>query len=145
MTAGRTTAIAVTTLFSSAANILLNIVMIPTGGLVGSAAATVLAYTLQWAILDATARRSTPLPGVDWGLRLRLAAVCVAVMAAAFLPDGPGFLALRVVGLMVAGGLFLNLLRRINGWGSGLLYVGQHRGRPAGYQRRHAGRPRPRR
>jgi O-antigen/teichoic acid export membrane protein len=145
MTAGRTTAIAVTTLLASAANILLNVVMIPTGGLVGSAVATLVAYTVQWAILEAVARRSSPLPGVDWGLRLRLAGVCVAVLAAAFLPEGPVFLALRVVGLTVAGGLFLNLIRRINGWGSGLLYVGQHRGRPAGYQRRHAGRPGPRR
>jgi hypothetical protein len=95
-------------------------------------------------MLDIAARRSTPLPGADWGLRLRLAGVGVGVTAAAFLPESPGSLALRIVGLAVAGGLFLNLLRRINGWGSGLLYVGQHRGRPAGYQRRHAGRPRSR-
>jgi O-antigen/teichoic acid export membrane protein len=141
LAAGRTTAIAVTTLVASAVNIGLNFVMVPTGGLVGSAAATLVAYTVQWAMLDAVARRSTPLPATTWGLRLRLAGVGVGVTAVAFLPDGPGSVALRLVGLTVAGGLFLNLLRRINGWGSGLLYVGQHRGRPAGYRRRHAGRP----
>jgi O-antigen/teichoic acid export membrane protein len=143
MAAGRPTANAVTTMVASAAHIVLNVVLIPSGGLVGSAVATLLAYMLQWAMLDATARRSMPLPGAAWGLRLRLAGVGAGVTAAAFLPDGPGVLALRLIGLAVAGGLFLNLLRRISGWGSGLLYVGQHRGRPAGYRRRHAGRPRP--
>jgi O-antigen/teichoic acid export membrane protein len=114
---GRTTGIAVATLAAAAANLVLNLLLVPVCGLVGSAIATLVAYALLGVILGYRTRRLAPVPASPWSLRSRLAAaVLVAVVAAGAPVDGP---AMWIRGGLVAltGIWFLSILNGLRSRG----------------------------
>jgi O-antigen/teichoic acid export membrane protein len=96
MAAGRTAAIAVATLVAAAVNVGLNLVLVPGFALIGSAAATAVAYCLLLGLL-LRAQRATPIPRTSPALLLQLAAAVVVAVGAAALPASPAFLFVRAV------------------------------------------------
>ncbi|SFF51246.1 lipopolysaccharide biosynthesis protein [Blastococcus tunisiensis] len=95
ITARRTRPLAVATAVAAAVNVGLNLLVVPAWGLVGAAAATTVAFTVQ-AVLQ---RRALP-PGLVWPrtpARLQVGLVGVAALAAAsvLLPQDAGWIAVR--------------------------------------------------
>jgi O-antigen/teichoic acid export membrane protein len=85
MAEGRTVFVAVAQGIAAAANVVLNLVLIPRWGLAGSAAATFLAFALLHEVLLVRARALIPLrPSA--GLRVGLLAVIVLALTTALLP-----------------------------------------------------------
>jgi O-antigen/teichoic acid export membrane protein len=94
----RTTLIASATGVAALANIALNLLLVPHYGLVGSAAATCIAYAILYGVLLLRARAVLPAGGSPVRLLQVAAAVVVALLAAA-VPTTTRFLVLR--GLVV--------------------------------------------
>jgi O-antigen/teichoic acid export membrane protein len=97
---GRTAVIAAFTVVAGAANVALNIALVPSMGIDGSALATLLGYGLLYAFLTLAARRKERLPRPSTKLVAKLVAACAVAFAATRLPTTLPFLVLR---LTVAG------------------------------------------
>jgi O-antigen/teichoic acid export membrane protein len=110
---GRTTLIASATGVAALANIGLNLLLVPHYGLVGSAAATFLAYGILYGVLLLRARAVLPAPRSPLRLLQVAAAVIVALLAAA-LPITTGFLVLRGLVVMASVVWFGWILVQVN-------------------------------
>jgi O-antigen/teichoic acid export membrane protein len=121
---GRTVAIGLLTVVAGAANIALNIALVPVLGIEGSALGVLLSYTLLYALLAVAARRVDELPAPRPALVAQLFAAGVAALAVTRLPVGGVFLAVRLaVGLACLAAVAALALRtaRLGGGGSALL------------------------
>jgi len=108
---GKTRVMAIAAPIAAAANIAINIVLLPEIGLVGAAIATVAAYAILPVVVAPVAYRLVPLPGV---LRDALSAWIIAVpfvVAGALLPATAVGIVLRIVGIGVALGCGAHTLR----------------------------------
>lgn len=113
MADGRTVAIAVSTLLAAAGNLLLNLVLVPVWGLVGSAVATLVAYTLLFVVLTAAGRR-VPVRGTPVSLLAQLGAAGVLALGSAALPDDPILLTVRAILVLGAVAWFVRRLVRVS-------------------------------
>jgi O-antigen/teichoic acid export membrane protein len=113
MADGRTTAIAVSTLLAAGGNLLLNLLLVPVWGLVGSAVATLLAYILLFAALNVAGRR-VPVRGTPLSLLAQLGAACLLALGSAALPDDPILLTVRAVLVLGTVAWFLRRLVRVS-------------------------------
>lgn len=118
-TAGKTVPIAIATLIGAAVNIFLNFLTIPTFGLAGSAASTIVSYVVLFAITVICARRTPRVPGPSWRLRLGLCAAAALTLSVAALPQH-GLTWFRVAAVAVTlVWFFAVLLRQHRGVGPG--------------------------
>ena len=110
MSEGRTTRAAVATVIAAAVNIGLNLVMVPSLGITGSAIATVLSYALLARLTRPSARTGLQVPGTSKLLRPLIGGAVVVTLAIGALPASPVWLAVRLAicaGSVVAFGLLL--------------------------------------
>jgi O-antigen/teichoic acid export membrane protein len=111
---GSTGSIAVATLIAGAANIGLNVLLIPLLGLNGSAGATLVSYVLLNALLRLKARRVAPTTAPSWSLRLQLAVAVGVALASAALPATGVALWPRIVVVLLTMAWFVRLLVQAN-------------------------------
>lgn len=97
----RTRTIAVTTAFAAAANIVLNLALVPSYALAGAAAATLLAYTAQHGVLLRIGAGSG-VPGTSARRRAELAGAAALALASTAAPTTPGFLVVRAAVVVVS-------------------------------------------
>jgi O-antigen/teichoic acid export membrane protein len=112
MSEGRTTQAAVATLVAAAANIGLNVVMVPFFGITGSAIATVLSYALCARLTRPPVSSGLQVPGASLRLRALIGSAVAITLAIGVLPTSPVWLAIRLaigVGALLT---FAWLLRR---------------------------------
>ena len=111
---GRTVALAAVTALVAAVNIALNFALIPAFGLVGAAAASVIAYAIQALLMYGLARRLAPVarPGRTFAAAAVLAGGAFLFAVAA--PPGGAWLMLRIVIALVLLGWLLRTLLRIH-------------------------------
>ena len=95
---GRTLAIGVLTVVAGAANIALNIALVPVLGINGSALGVLLSYALLYVLLALAARRVEELPAPRPALVVQLCLAGIVALAVTRLPVGGAFLALRLAG-----------------------------------------------
>ena len=100
MAVGSTGFIAIAQAVAAAANVALNLLLIPRWGLEGSAVATLIAMSILHVMLLARANRLVSVKGPGPGLLAALAATAVATMAVALVPFG-SFTIVRVVIVLV--------------------------------------------
>ena len=96
MTEGRTGAIGFAAFLAAVVNVLLNLVLVPSLGLVGSAIATLVAYLFLYAVLAFAGRDASP-GSTPRGLQLQLFAVAAIALLAAAVPNTGIVLVLRVL------------------------------------------------
>jgi O-antigen/teichoic acid export membrane protein len=94
---GRTVAIAVSNAVAAVANVGLNLILVPRYGLVGAAAATLVAYVTLQAMQAVTARAAISLPRSPVWLSAQLLGAAVGGLLAGALPTTPTWLAVRIV------------------------------------------------
>jgi O-antigen/teichoic acid export membrane protein len=114
--AGRTGVVAIAVCAAAAANLLLNLLLLPPLGLAGAALATTLAYGLLYLGLRRGAAATTPVPAPPTRLRVLIALAVLAGLAAAAVPDTPLLLVVRgalVLGTMIWFFRILSGLRRL--------------------------------
>jgi len=111
---GSTGTIAVATLTAAAANVGLNIVLIPPFGLTGSAGATLISYAFLQALLQLKARRVAPTAAPGRGLRLQLAAAAALALTSAAVPATGVALWPRIAVVLLTMAWFFRLLLRAN-------------------------------
>jgi O-antigen/teichoic acid export membrane protein len=97
LVAGSTLAIGLLTLAAGAANIALNIVLVPLLGIAGSALAALASYALLHALLARASSRDQRLPRPRTTLLIKLAVGAAIALAASRLPTTTPFLAARMV------------------------------------------------
>ncbi len=139
MSVGRTGRAAGTTLAAAAANIALNVVLVPRFGITGSAVATFVSYVLLAVITRPPAATGLRVPGVPPLLGGILAGACAVTLAMAAAPASPAWLGVRLAVCAGCGLAFALLLRRVI-TGAGLpgrlvrplAATAAHRGPPGG-------------
>jgi O-antigen/teichoic acid export membrane protein len=94
---GRTAPLGTATVLAAAVNLGLNFLLVPILGIEGSALATLIAYTVRWALLALVAARVARLPALPVSLLLGMLASIGAEFALAELPNAGPLVALRVV------------------------------------------------
>jgi O-antigen/teichoic acid export membrane protein len=107
---GATGTIAVATLIAAAANVGLNIALIPAFGLTGSAGATLISYALLQSLLQLKARRVAPTVAPSRTLRLQLAAAAAVALASAAVPITGVALWVRIAVVLLTTVWFFRLL-----------------------------------
>ena len=110
ITLERTSGLAVAALAAAAANIALNVLLIPVWGLAGSALATLAAFTVQTLLLRAALPRRIAWPGVPRHLAAAACAACAAAAATVLLPQGPIWIAGRFLVALACVPWFLRTL-----------------------------------
>jgi O-antigen/teichoic acid export membrane protein len=113
MADGRTGATAVVTLIAAAANVALNVVLVPRLALVGSALATLAAYAFLHIALSLAARGSTKVPPPSRLLQLQLAGVAVLALLSAGIAETPLTLTIRAIAGAGTVAWFVRVLVRI--------------------------------
>jgi O-antigen/teichoic acid export membrane protein len=113
MADGRTGSTAVVTILAAAVNVALNVVLVPTLALVGSAFATLAAYVFLHVGLSVAARGSTKVPPPSRLLQAQLAGVAGLALLSAGLAQTPLALTIRAVVAVGTAAWFLRLLLRI--------------------------------
>ncbi len=113
LVSGRTGAVATGNILAAVLNLALNFVLVPHLQLVGSALATLLAYTALWIALLVQSHRVLPIASSPRGLTVTLLVACGLALAAAALPVGGGFLVGRLLLAAVALGWLLHIIRGI--------------------------------
>jgi O-antigen/teichoic acid export membrane protein len=113
MTVGQTTKIAWTTLLAAAVNVVLNLVLIPSYGLTGSAIATLAAYCLLYLVLSFFGR-SVSLGSSPRATQLQLGlAIGIAFISAA-VPESRLVILVRLVGALATLAWFLRVFLQIS-------------------------------
>jgi O-antigen/teichoic acid export membrane protein len=111
---GNTTLIAAATVMASIANVVLNLWLIPSLGLVGSALATFGSYWLLYALVSVLGRGAIAVAPSSGRLRMRIGmAVCVA-LASTVVPQNGAVLAARALIIVVTIVWFCCLLRGLS-------------------------------
>src|SRR5207244_3447471 len=112
----RTLPVAVATIAAAAANLGLNLLLVPALGINGSAIATLLSYALLAAGLAVFARRALALPRPSRALLIEVALAVAAAFAATSLPVALPFLLARLaIGLissLVVAAMMISLVRQ---------------------------------
>ncbi len=113
LAAGHTLAVGALTVVAGAANIALNIALVPALGIRGSALAIVLSYCLLHVLLVLPARRAEGLPLPHVGLAGAIGLAAVVALAATRLPVGGPYLLVRLVVALSCLGSVVVMMRRL--------------------------------
>jgi O-antigen/teichoic acid export membrane protein len=116
---GRTLPVAVATIAAAAANLGLNLALVPALGISGSAIATFISYALLHAGLAVFARGALPLPHPSRALLAELAAAVAAAFVATQLPVNVPFLVLRFAIALGCAAILAAMMSSLIGRSSG--------------------------
>ncbi len=110
LAAGRTWALAWAVLLAAAVNLVLNLLLVPVSGLMGSALATLISFVVLAAATEFAAQRLMRVPGPPLRLTVLTLTVCGAAVGSAFAPTSPVALAIRLVaGVLCLCGMVFEL------------------------------------
>jgi O-antigen/teichoic acid export membrane protein len=119
LAAGDTVSVGVHTVVAGAANIVLNIALVPLLGIEGSALAIALSYCLLYGLLALAARLAGALPLPRAALVAEVCAAGAMALAVTRLPVGGGFLVVRLAVGLVCLAVVVAMMRRIVATGGG--------------------------